>query len=175
MPTFDIVSEVDKTEVKNAIEQTNKEVSTRFDFKGSDARVEQAELKLTVWADNEFQLEPGAGHPECQADQARRGHQVPGDQRQDRKGQRQQGQARLRSQGRRGDRAGEEDRQAHQGQQDSRCRPASRATPCGSPARTATTCRMPSPSSKKPSPTSRCSIRISATEFCGWIDRPADS
>ena len=57
MPTFDIVSEVDKTEVKNAIEQTNKEVSTRFDFKGSDARVEQAELKLTVWADNEFQLD----------------------------------------------------------------------------------------------------------------------
>jgi uncharacterized protein YajQ (UPF0234 family) len=57
MPTFDIVSEVDKTEVKNAIEQTNKEVGTRFDFKGSDARVEQAELKLTVWADNEFQLD----------------------------------------------------------------------------------------------------------------------
>src|SRR3972149_615045 len=56
MPTFDIVSEVDKTEVKNAVEQTNKEVSTRFDFKGSDARVEQTELKLTVWADNEFQL-----------------------------------------------------------------------------------------------------------------------
>jgi len=56
MPTFDIVSEVDKTEVKNALEQTNKEVSTRFDFKGSDARVEQAELNLTVHADNEFQL-----------------------------------------------------------------------------------------------------------------------
>ena len=56
MPSFDIVSEVDKTEVKNAVEQTNKEVGTRFDFKGSDARVEQAELKLTVWADNEFQL-----------------------------------------------------------------------------------------------------------------------
>jgi uncharacterized protein YajQ (UPF0234 family) len=56
MPSFDIVSEVDKTEVKNAIEQTNKEVGTRFDFKGSDARVEQAELKLTVFADNEFQL-----------------------------------------------------------------------------------------------------------------------
>ncbi|CAG0984566.1 partial hypothetical protein, partial [Methylophilaceae bacterium] len=46
MPSFDIVSEVDKTEVKNAVEQTNKEVSTRFDFKGSDARVEQAELVL---------------------------------------------------------------------------------------------------------------------------------
>lgn len=57
MPSFDIVSEVDKTEVKNAVEQTNKEVSTRFDFKGSNVRVEQAELKLTVWADNEFQLD----------------------------------------------------------------------------------------------------------------------
>jgi len=56
MPSFDIVSEVDKTEVKNAVAQTNKEVSTRFDFKGSDARVEQAELVLTVHADNEFQL-----------------------------------------------------------------------------------------------------------------------
>jgi len=56
MPSFDIVSEVEKTEVKNAIEQTNKEVSTRFDFKGSDARVEQAELVLSVFADNEFQL-----------------------------------------------------------------------------------------------------------------------
>ncbi|MDD4964617.1 MAG: YajQ family cyclic di-GMP-binding protein [Gallionella sp.] len=57
MPSFDIVSEVDKTEVKNAVEQTNKEVSTRFDFKGSDARVEQTELKLTLHADNEFQLD----------------------------------------------------------------------------------------------------------------------
>jgi len=56
MPTFDIVSEVDKPEVKNAVEQTNKEVSTRFDFKGSDARVEQAELKLTVFADDDFKL-----------------------------------------------------------------------------------------------------------------------
>ena len=56
MPSFDIVSEVEKTEVKNAIEQTNKEVSTRFDFKGSDARVEQTELVLSVFADNEFQL-----------------------------------------------------------------------------------------------------------------------
>ncbi len=57
MPSFDIVSEVEKEEVKNAVEQTNKEVSTRFDFKGSNVRVEQAELKLTIWADNEFQLE----------------------------------------------------------------------------------------------------------------------
>ncbi|MDX8398984.1 MAG: DUF520 family protein, partial [Gallionellaceae bacterium] len=57
MPSFDIVSEVEKTEVKNAVEQTNKEVGTRFDFKGSDARVEPAELVLTVHADNEFQLD----------------------------------------------------------------------------------------------------------------------
>jgi hypothetical protein len=56
MPSFDIVSEVEKSEVKNAVEQTNKEAGTRFDFKGSDARVEQAELALTVFADNEFQL-----------------------------------------------------------------------------------------------------------------------
>ena len=56
MPSFDIVSEIDKTEVKNAVEQTNKEVGTRFDFKGSDARVEQADLVITVHADNEFQL-----------------------------------------------------------------------------------------------------------------------
>ena len=57
MPSFDIVSEVNKQEVKNAIEQTNKEVSTRFDFKGSDARVEQKELELTVFADDEFKLD----------------------------------------------------------------------------------------------------------------------
>ncbi len=57
MPSFDIVSEVNKQEVKNAIEQTNKEVSTRFDFKGSDARVEQKELELTVYADDDFKLD----------------------------------------------------------------------------------------------------------------------
>ena len=56
MPSFDIVSEVDKQEVKNAVEQTNKEVSTRFDFKGSDARVEQAEYVLTVYADDDFKI-----------------------------------------------------------------------------------------------------------------------
>src|SRR5712691_8375946 len=56
MPSFDIVSQVDQQEVKNAVEQTNKEVSNRFDFKGSDARVEQNELLLTVYADDEFKL-----------------------------------------------------------------------------------------------------------------------
>src|SRR5574342_524151 len=56
MPSFDIVSQVDGQEVKNAVEQTNKEISNRFDFKGSDARVEQADLALTVYADDEFKL-----------------------------------------------------------------------------------------------------------------------
>ena len=56
MPSFDIVSDVDRQEVKNAVEQTNKEVTNRFDFKGSDARVELAELVLTVFADDEFKL-----------------------------------------------------------------------------------------------------------------------
>jgi cyclic-di-GMP-binding protein len=56
MPSFDIVSQVDQQEVKNAVEQTNKEITNRFDFKGSDARVEQNELVLTVYADDEFKL-----------------------------------------------------------------------------------------------------------------------
>jgi uncharacterized protein YajQ (UPF0234 family) len=56
MPSFDIVSEVDKQEVRNAVDQVNKEVGTRFDFKGSDARVEQADYMLTVFADDEFKL-----------------------------------------------------------------------------------------------------------------------
>jgi uncharacterized protein YajQ (UPF0234 family) len=56
MPSFDVVSQVDRQEVKNAVEQTNKEITNRFDFKGSDARVEQNELVLTVYADDEFKL-----------------------------------------------------------------------------------------------------------------------
>ena len=56
MPSFDIVSQVDRQEVKNAVDQTNKEVTNRFDFKGSDARVEQTELVLTVFADDDFKL-----------------------------------------------------------------------------------------------------------------------
>ena len=56
MPSFDIVSEVNQQELKNAVDQTNREVGTRFDFKGSDSRVEQAEFVLTVFADDEFKL-----------------------------------------------------------------------------------------------------------------------
>ncbi len=56
MPSFDVVSEANTVEVKNAVDQSNKEISTRFDFKGSDARVEQKERELTAYADSEFQL-----------------------------------------------------------------------------------------------------------------------
>ncbi len=56
MPTFDVVSEVDRVELRNATDQTNKEVGNRFDFKGSDARVELAETSLTVFADDDFKL-----------------------------------------------------------------------------------------------------------------------
>ncbi len=56
MPSFDAVSEANQVEVKNAVDQTNKEVGTRFDFKGSDARVEQKERDLTLYSDSEFQL-----------------------------------------------------------------------------------------------------------------------
>ncbi|HTS22563.1 MAG TPA: YajQ family cyclic di-GMP-binding protein [Casimicrobiaceae bacterium] len=56
MPSFDIVSEVNQVELRNALDQANKEVSTRFDFKGSDARVEHKDKALTLYADNEFKL-----------------------------------------------------------------------------------------------------------------------
>ena len=56
MPSFDIVSQVNQQEVKNAVEQANKEIQNRYDFKGSDARIEQNELALAVFADDEFKL-----------------------------------------------------------------------------------------------------------------------
>ncbi len=56
MPSFDIMCEANAVEVKNAVEQANKEIANRFDFKGSDARIEQKERELTVFADDEFKL-----------------------------------------------------------------------------------------------------------------------
>jgi hypothetical protein len=56
MPSFDVISEANLVEVKNAVDQANKEISTRFDFKGSDARIEQKERELSAFADSEFQL-----------------------------------------------------------------------------------------------------------------------
>lgn len=58
MPTFDIASEVNQMEIRNAVDQCNKEVTNRFDFKGSDARVEinEKEKTLTVFGDDDFKL-----------------------------------------------------------------------------------------------------------------------
>jgi uncharacterized protein YajQ (UPF0234 family) len=56
MPSFDVISEANIVEVKNAVDQSSKEIATRFDFKGSDARIEQKDLELTAHADSDFQL-----------------------------------------------------------------------------------------------------------------------
>ena len=56
MPSFDIVSEVDWQEVKNAVNMANKEISNRYDFKGSDARIEESDPKLTLHADDSFKV-----------------------------------------------------------------------------------------------------------------------
>ncbi len=57
MPSFDIVSEVVWYEVGNAVDQANREIKNRYDFKGSDAQIEQAEAVLTILADDEFYFE----------------------------------------------------------------------------------------------------------------------
>ena len=56
MPSFDTVSEVDLQEVTNAVDQANREVGNRYDFKGSCARVEHTDNQVKLQADNEFQL-----------------------------------------------------------------------------------------------------------------------
>ena len=57
MPSFDVVTEVDKVELRNAVDQSNKEISNRFDFKGSDARIELSDnQEITVFADDEFKM-----------------------------------------------------------------------------------------------------------------------
>ncbi|MFC5741729.1 YajQ family cyclic di-GMP-binding protein [Dyella tabacisoli] len=57
MPSFDVVSEVDKHELTNAVDQANRELSTRFDFKGSDATFELDTFTITQVAPSEFQLQ----------------------------------------------------------------------------------------------------------------------
>lgn len=56
MPSFDIVSKIDSHELTNAIDQANREVINRFDFKGSSAKFEFSEDKITMTAPNDFQL-----------------------------------------------------------------------------------------------------------------------
>jgi uncharacterized protein YajQ (UPF0234 family) len=57
MPSFDVVSEVDMHEVTNAVDQANREVTTRFDFKGTNARYELNESVVSMKAEAEFQLQ----------------------------------------------------------------------------------------------------------------------
>ena len=56
MPSFDIVSEVDRQELRNAIDQAQRELANRFDFKNTDSSIEQAELILTVKTSSEDRL-----------------------------------------------------------------------------------------------------------------------
>jgi uncharacterized protein YajQ (UPF0234 family) len=56
MPSFDTVLEPNLVEVKNAVDQTAKEIATRFDFKGSSARIEQKDKEITLFADSDFQI-----------------------------------------------------------------------------------------------------------------------
>ena len=56
MPSFDVVSEIDHHELKNALDQANREIGTRYDFKGSGAVIEQSGNDLTLEAESEFQV-----------------------------------------------------------------------------------------------------------------------
>ena len=56
MPSFDVVSEVDHHELTNAVDQMNREITNRFDFKGSNARVGLKDQVMNLEADNEFQI-----------------------------------------------------------------------------------------------------------------------
>lgn len=56
MPSFDVVSKTDNHEVMNAVDQANREITTRFDFKGTDARVELSKTTVTLIAPSDFQL-----------------------------------------------------------------------------------------------------------------------
>ena len=57
MPSFDVVSEADMIEVKNAVEQAGKEIIGRFDFKGSSAKIDRKDAELTLFGDSDFQLD----------------------------------------------------------------------------------------------------------------------
>ncbi|MGQ4277196.1 YajQ family cyclic di-GMP-binding protein [Pseudidiomarina sp. E22-M8] len=57
MPSFDIVSEIDTVELKNAVDNANRELTTRFDFRGVDARIELKELVVTLASESDFQVQ----------------------------------------------------------------------------------------------------------------------
>lgn len=57
MPSFDIVSEIDKHELTNAVDQANREIGNRFDFRGTVAEVEQSDKVLILHSESDFQLD----------------------------------------------------------------------------------------------------------------------
>lgn len=57
MPSFDIVSEVDKHEMTNAVDQANREIGNRFDFKGSNSKIVQNDMELRLESDSKFRID----------------------------------------------------------------------------------------------------------------------
>lgn len=57
MPSFDVMSEVDLAALRNAVDVANRKITNRYDFKGTDARIEQNEKVLTLFGDSDFQLD----------------------------------------------------------------------------------------------------------------------
>ena len=74
MPSFDTVSEVDQHELSNAIDQANREIGTRYDFKGSDSKIERSANELTLISESEFQIKQMA--PILKEKMAKRGIDV---------------------------------------------------------------------------------------------------
>ncbi len=142
MPSFDTVCEADFVEVKNAVENTAKEIGTRFDFKGTSAAVELKDKEITMYGDAEFQL--------TQVEDLLRGKLTKrnvdvrfldiGEAAEDR---RRQGQAGDQGAQRHRERAGQEAAKAHQGQQAQGAGRHPGRRRCASPAPSATTCRPP--------------------------------
>ena len=57
MPSFDVVSQVDKHELTNAVDTAGRDIANRFDLRGTSAKIEREDFVLTLHADSEFQLD----------------------------------------------------------------------------------------------------------------------
>ena len=142
MPSFDTVLEADFVEVKNAVEQTAREVGTRFDFKGTSAQVELKDKTITLFGDSDFQI--GQVDEILRNKLAKRGVDVRSLDagKIEKIGGYKVKQAVTVRNGIEGD-VGKKIQPSRAAS--SRCRPAFRATPCGSRAPSATTCSPPWP------------------------------
>ena len=164
MPTFDVVSEVDMQEVRNAVDQANREATTRFDFKGTDSTIELNDKELILASSTEDRLR--ALYQVLQEKLVKREVSLKsfdvGKIEEASKGTARQ---RLGHPGRHLLGPRQEDQPVHQGPgPEGRVAPRPRASSCGSPARSATTSRPPSPPSRPRTSGSRCSSTTSATE-----------